>query len=73
MTTLLLVRHGHTDAAGKRLTGRAPGVHLNELGRRQAERLVERLDGLRIEGVRAYGRMWTVAVERGHVTIAEGV
>jgi glycogen debranching enzyme len=31
------------------------------------------LDGLRIEGVRAYGRMWTVAVERGHVTIAEGV
>ena len=29
------------------------------------------LDGLRIEGVRAYGRTWTVAVERGHVTIAE--
>jgi glycogen debranching enzyme len=31
------------------------------------------LDGLRIEGVRAYGRTWTIAVERGHVTIAEGV
>jgi len=31
------------------------------------------LDGLRIEGIRAYGRTWTVAVERGHVTIAEGV
>ncbi|HSF60084.1 MAG TPA: glycogen debranching N-terminal domain-containing protein [Gaiellaceae bacterium] len=31
------------------------------------------LDGLRIEGVRAYGRTWSVAVERGHVTIAEGV
>ncbi len=31
------------------------------------------LDGMRIEGVRAYGRMWTVAVERGRVTIAEGV
>jgi glycogen debranching enzyme len=31
------------------------------------------LDGFRIEGVRAYGRTWTVAVERGHVTIAEGV
>jgi hypothetical protein len=28
---------------------------------------------MRIEGVRAYGRTWTVAVERGHVTIAEGV
>jgi glycogen debranching enzyme len=31
------------------------------------------LDGLRLEGVRAFGRTWTVAVERGHVTIAEGV
>ena len=51
MTTLLLVRHGHTDTAGKRLTGRAPGVHLNELGRRQAERLVERLDGVRIDTI----------------------
>ena len=51
MTTLLLVRHGHTDAAGKRLTGRAPGVHLNELGRRQADRLVERLDGVRIDAI----------------------
>ena len=51
MTTLLLVRHGHTDAAGKRLTGRAPGVHLNELGRRQAERLVERLGGVRIDTI----------------------
>ena len=51
MTTLLLVRHGHTDAAGKRLTGWAPGVHLNELGRRQAERLVDRLDGVRIDAI----------------------
>jgi glycogen debranching enzyme len=31
------------------------------------------LDGLRIEGVRAYGHTWSVSVERGHVTIAEGV
>jgi probable phosphomutase (TIGR03848 family) len=51
MTTLLLVRHGHTDAAGKRLTGRATGVHLNELGRGQAERLIERLDGVRIDTI----------------------
>ena len=51
MTTLLLVRHGHTHAAGKRLTGWAPGVHLNELGRGQAERLVERLDGVRIDTI----------------------
>jgi glycogen debranching enzyme len=38
-----------------------------------ADELPSWLDGLRIEGVRAYGRTWTVAVERGHVTIAEGV
>jgi glycogen debranching enzyme len=31
------------------------------------------LDGLRIEGIRAYGRTWTASVDRGHVTIAEGV
>jgi len=31
------------------------------------------LEGLRIEGVRAFGRTWTVAVDRGHVTISEGV
>ncbi|MGH3133039.1 MAG: amylo-alpha-1,6-glucosidase [Gaiellaceae bacterium] len=31
------------------------------------------LDGLRLEGIRAYGRNWTAEVERGRVTIAEGV
>ena len=51
MATLLLVRHGRTDAAGKRLTGWAPGVHLNEDGRRQAERLIERLDGIRVDAI----------------------
>jgi glycogen debranching enzyme len=30
------------------------------------------LDGLRLEGVRAFGRTWTVSVERGSVTISEG-
>jgi glycogen debranching enzyme len=30
------------------------------------------LDGLRLEGVRAFGRSWTVAVERGSVNISEG-
>jgi probable phosphoglycerate mutase len=51
MSTLLLVRHGHTDAAGKRLTGWQPGVHLNERGRTEADRLVERLDGVRVEAI----------------------
>jgi len=51
MTRLLLVRHGHTDAAGKRLTGWAPGVHLSDLGRQQSERLVTRLEGIRIDAI----------------------
>ena len=38
-----------------------------------ADELPSWLDGLRIEGVRAFGRTWTVDVERGRVTIAEGV
>ena len=51
MATLLLVRHGHTDAAGKRLTGWAAGVHLNETGRQQAEHLIKRLDGIRVDAI----------------------
>ncbi|MBQ1083237.1 MSMEG_4193 family putative phosphomutase [Nocardiopsis sp. B62] len=45
--TLLLVRHGMTDATGPRLAGRAPGIHLNDVGRDQASRLAGRLAGLR--------------------------
>lgn len=37
MTTLLLIRHGETEAVAKGiLAGRMPGVPLNERGRRQA-------------------------------------
>jgi glycogen debranching enzyme len=31
------------------------------------------LDGLRVEGVRAFGRTWSIAVDRGRVMISEGV
>ena len=51
MTTLVLVRHGHTDTAGKRLTGWTAGVHLNQRGVREAESLVERLDGVRVDAI----------------------
>ncbi|GAA1458430.1 MSMEG_4193 family putative phosphomutase [Nocardiopsis exhalans] len=44
--TLLLVRHGMTDATGPRLAGRATGVHLNDNGRVQAARLAGRLEGI---------------------------
>lgn len=43
MTLLFLIRHGVTDATGKRLTGWTPGVHLSERGREQAAALAERL------------------------------
>ena len=46
-TVVLLVRHGQTPTTGARLPGRAPGLHLAEEGRRQAEALARRLAGLR--------------------------
>ena len=39
MTLVLLIRHALTEATGKRLSGRTPGLHLSEAGRAQAERL----------------------------------
>ncbi len=30
------------------------------------------LDGVRLEGIRAFGRSWTVVVERGNVSVSEG-
>jgi probable phosphomutase (TIGR03848 family) len=43
MTRFLLIRHAVTDSVGKRLSGRASGVHLNETGKVQAQALAERL------------------------------
>ena len=51
MTVLLLIRHADTDTAGKRLTGRERGVHLNDRGRGEAARLAERLDGVPIRAI----------------------
>ncbi len=48
---LLLIRHGTTDLTTKQLVGRTPGVHLNAAGRQQAERLVDRLQGISIDHV----------------------
>lgn len=51
MTVLLLIRHAHTDAASRHLTGWARGVHLNARGREEADRLVERLEGVPIAAI----------------------
>jgi len=45
-TLVLLVRHGQTPTTGKLLPGRAPGLHLSDAGRAQAEVAAERLSVL---------------------------
>lgn len=50
MTRFLLIRHGSTEAVGRRLTGRAAGVHLDARGRRQADALARWLCGPRSAG-----------------------
>lgn len=42
-TTVLFVRHGQTPTTGKKLPGRAPGLHLAEAGVAQAVRAGERI------------------------------
>ena len=46
-TLVLLCRHGLTQTTGAVLPGRAPGLHLSDEGRRQAEALARRLGALR--------------------------
>ena len=64
MTVVLLVRHGETDAAGKRLTGWSRGVHLNARGREEALALVERLEGIQLDAI------YTSPLERCRETAA---
>lgn len=42
-TLVLLVRHGQTSTTGTVLPGRAPGLHLADVGREQAERAANRI------------------------------
>lgn len=43
---MLLVRHGQTPTTGTTLPGRAPGLHLADTGRAQAEQAAERIAAL---------------------------
>jgi probable phosphoglycerate mutase len=45
-TVVLLVRHGLTPTTGIKLPGRAPGLHLSDEGRRQAEAAALRIGKL---------------------------
>lgn len=49
---IYLIRHGQTEMnAIHRIDSYRPGASLTELGRRQAGELVERFDGIDIEGI----------------------
>lgn len=50
-TVFLLIRHAAVDALGRKIVGRAPGVHLNSEGRSQARCLAGRLAGARITAI----------------------
>jgi probable phosphoglycerate mutase len=51
MAKFLLIRHGQNDLVSKKLAGRLPGVHLNDAGHAQAQRLATLLADLPIKAV----------------------
>lgn len=51
MTKFLLIRHALTDAVGKRLSGRTPGLSLNDEGRRQSRELASRLSHQSVDAI----------------------
>jgi broad specificity phosphatase PhoE len=62
MNRMLLIRHGACDPVGVYLAGRSSGVHLNERGRFEVERLAERLAGS------GAARVFTGPLERARET-----
>jgi len=72
VTTFLLIRHGAHDLLGNALAGRTRDISLNACGREQAEALIERIAGYRIEQVYVSPRrraLETIApfIARAHV------
>lgn len=51
MTLVLIVRHGLTAATGSALSGRTPGIALNDKGRDQAAAVAERLAQVRLDAI----------------------
>jgi probable phosphomutase (TIGR03848 family) len=51
VTLVLLVRHGLTAATGTVLTGRTPGIGLDDRGREQARALGARLAGVHLDAI----------------------
>jgi probable phosphomutase (TIGR03848 family) len=51
VTLVLIVRHGLTAATGSALSGRTPGISLDDRGRAQAAAVAERLCGVRLDAI----------------------
>lgn len=51
MTLVLVVRHGLTAATGAALTGRTPGIPLDDRGQAQAVAVATRLAGVRLDAI----------------------
>lgn len=51
MTTFLLIRHASCGGLGHTLWGRTPGVCLNETGKAEAQRLLDRLRGITLQAI----------------------
>jgi len=66
MTTLLLIRHAHTDWIGKALAGHTPGVCLSKDGQRQAERLADRLRAFAIRAIYSSPLQRTLETDESH-------
>lgn len=64
-TLVLLVRHGQTPTTGTSLPGRAPGLHLSDKGREQAEAV-----GARIAALPKVDAVYASPLERTRETAA---
>jgi probable phosphomutase (TIGR03848 family) len=58
VTLVLVVRHGLTAATGSALTGRTPGISLDDRGRAQAKAVAARLAEVRLDAI------WSSPLER---------
>ena len=61
---VLLVRHGRTPTTGAVLPGRAPGLHLSDEGRAQAEAVAERIGALATDPARRPVAVYASPLER---------
>jgi probable phosphoglycerate mutase len=66
---VLLVRHGQTPTTGKVLPGRAPGLHLADKGREQADKVAGRIAALQTEA-RKVAAVYASPLERTRETAA---